>query len=110
MEASKKETDLIDLIARMEFSSDAQDSIDTINSLIAKARAIQSLTQAPKITKHPKIEFANRVLSILESQEDWDEGTIDDVASVAFELGLADTNNSTGLFKDLQTADPKVVE
>lgn len=54
---------------------------------------------------HPKIQFANRVLSILESQEDWDSGTTDDIAAAAFELGLADTSNSTGLFKDLQKPD-----
>ena len=44
-------------------------------------------------------EFALRVLTILENQEEWNAGTVDDIAGVALYLQLAIFNPATGLFK-----------
>jgi hypothetical protein len=44
------------------------------------------------------IEFAKEVLNILESHEEWDGDTIDDIGILAINSGLAKTDDE-GLFK-----------
>ena len=43
--------------------------------------------------------FARQALSILEAHEDWSSDTTDEIAEIAYELGLAQTNPDTGLFQ-----------
>jgi predicted transcriptional regulator len=51
-----------------------------------------------------KIAFANDVLEILESDEEWSAETVDDIASRAIDLGLAHTDNE-GYFRITETDD-----
>lgn len=64
--------------------------------LTLKERAGQFEAQARTLRL---LKFADQALDLMEREQEWSAGTLDDIASLAYQSGLARNNDDTGLFE-----------
>jgi hypothetical protein len=100
-------SDILPLLIRLIGNSKTYK--DAFVELTRMAQLADSYVESEKIKYNPMseqqlklIEFSEQVLSILETQEEWNADTADDIANVSYSMGLGETGED-GMFKKISS-------